>query len=78
MRVAIVHDWLVAYGGGEKVLEEILTLYPDADLYSTVEFVPSEQRGFLGGREVTTSFIQHLPGARHYYRSYLPLMPFAV
>ena len=78
MRVAIVHDWLVTYGGGEKVLEEILALYPDADLYSTVEFVPSAQRSFLGGREVATSFIQHLPGARHHYRSYLPLMPLAV
>ena len=78
MRVAIVHDWLVTYGGGEKVLEEILALYPDADLYSTVEFVPSAQRSFLGGREVTTSFIQHLPGARRHYRSYLPLMPLAV
>ena len=78
MRVAIVHDWLVTYGGGEKVLEEVLALYPDADLYSTVEFVPSAQRSFLGGREVTTSFIQHLPGARRHYRSYLPLMPLAV
>ena len=63
---------------GRRCWEEILALYPDADLYSTVEFVPSAQRSFLGGRGVTTSFIQHLPGARRHYRSYLPLMPLAV
>jgi glycosyltransferase involved in cell wall biosynthesis len=78
MRVAIVHDWLVTYAGAERVLEQLLVLYPDAHLYSTVDFVPPAQRAFLGDRVVTTSFIQRLPWARRKYRSYLPLMPLAI
>ena len=78
MKVAIVHDWLVTYAGSERVLEQMLLCYPQADVFSLVDFLPVEQRGFLGGREVKTSFIQRLPGARKRYRSYLPLMPLAV
>ena len=76
MKVAIVHDWLVAPGGAEKVLEQIIECFPDADLFSLVDFL--EDRRPLGGKPVTTSFIQHLPFARSRYRSYLPLMPLAV
>lgn len=78
MRTAIVHDWLVTYAGAERVLEELLTLYPDAHLYSTIDFVPEEERHFLRGHTVRTSFVQRLPGARRRYRSYLPLMTLAV
>ncbi len=78
MKTAIVHDWLVTYGGAEKVLEELLYLLPGADVFSMVEFLPEDQRAFLGGRTVTTSAIQRLPGARTAYRRYLPLMPLAV
>ena len=78
MKIAIVHDWLVTYAGAERVLEEMLRVYPDADLYSLIEFLPESERGFLGGRQVHTSFLQHLPAARKHYRKYLPLMPLAV
>src|SRR3954466_542444 len=78
MRVAIVHDWLVTFAGAERVLEQLLTVYPDADLYSLIDFVPLEERGFLGGRTVRTSFLQRLPGARRHYRQFLPLMPLAI
>src|SRR5215210_8954975 len=64
MKVAIVHDWLVTFAGAERVLEQLLAVYPEADLYSLIEFVPREQRGFLGGREVRTSFLGRLPWAR--------------
>ncbi|MFP3588436.1 glycosyltransferase family 4 protein [Paraburkholderia sp. SIMBA_055] len=76
MRVAIVHDWLVAPGGAEKVLEQIIECFPDADLFSLVDFL--EDRRPLHGKPVTTSFIQRLPFARRHYDSYLPLMPLAV
>ncbi|MFL6637532.1 MAG: glycosyltransferase, partial [Paraburkholderia graminis] len=76
MRVAIVHDWLVAPGGAEKVLEQIIECFPDADLFSLVDFL--EDRRPLHGKPVTTSFIQRLPFARRRYDSYLPLMPLAV
>jgi glycosyltransferase involved in cell wall biosynthesis len=78
MKVAIIHDWLVVYAGAEKVLEQLLLLYPQADLFSIIDFLTPEQRGFIGNRPVHTSFIQNLPFAKSKYRQYLPLMPLAV
>ena len=75
-RVAIVHDWLVAFAGAEKVLEQIVMCFPDADLFSVVDFM--EERAWMRGKKVTTSFIQKLPQAKKRYRSYLPLMPLAI
>lgn len=77
-RVALVHDWLAAYAGSEKVVEQILQVFPDADLYSVVDFFPESMRGVLGGKRAHTSFIQHLPRARRSFRGYLPLMPLAI
>lgn len=77
-RVAIVHDWLVTYAGAERVLAQMLLCYPEADLYSLIDFLPPEDRGFIGNRTVTTSFIQRLPRAQKKYRTYLPLMPMAI
>lgn len=78
MKIAIVHDWMTLKGGGEACVEQLMDLYPQADLFCVVDFLPDAERGFLRGRNVTTSFIQRLPGARKRYRSYLPLMPIAV
>jgi hypothetical protein len=76
VRVAIVHDWLVTYAGAERVLEQIVACFPDADLFSLVDFL--DDRTFLRGKTATTSFIQNLPFARTRYRGYLPLMPLAI
>jgi glycosyltransferase involved in cell wall biosynthesis len=76
--VAVVHDWLVTYAGSERVLEQILAVVPDADLFAVVDFVPEGERGFLGGRRPRTTFVQRLPLARRAHRAYLPLMPVAV
>jgi len=78
MRVAIIHEWLDTYAGSERVLEQLIALFPQAHLYALVDFVAPEARGFLGGRSVTTSFIQRLPLARRRYRNYLGLMPIAI
>lgn len=78
MKVAIVHDWLVVEGGAERVLAEILALFPEADLFSVVDFLPKENRAFLGGRTPRTTFAQKLPFVRRHYRKYLGLMPLAI
>lgn len=78
MRIAIVHDWLVTYAGSERVLEQMLQCYPDADLFSLVDFLPPDRRGFILNKPATTSFIQRLPFSRAHFRAYLPLMPLAV
>jgi glycosyltransferase involved in cell wall biosynthesis len=78
LRVAIVHDWLVVYAGAERVLEQMLAVFPQADLFAIVDFLPDGERGFIHDRKVTTSYVQKLPFARRAYRQYLPLMPLAV
>lgn len=78
MNVAIIHDWLVTYAGAERVLEAMLNCFPQADLFSVVDFLPQGQRNFIHDKPVTTSFIQRLPFAQRKYRGYLPLMPLAV
>ncbi len=77
-RIAIIHDWLVTYAGAERVLEQMLIMYPQADVFSVCDFLPERERAFLQGKTPKTSFIQNLPGARKHYRNYLPLMPLAV
>lgn len=78
MKVAIVQDWLTLKGGAEACLEEFLTLFPQADLFCVVDFLQEQERGFLEGHRITTSFVQRLPWARNHYRFYLPLMPIAI
>ncbi|MDQ7075196.1 MAG: glycosyltransferase family 4 protein [Gammaproteobacteria bacterium] len=78
MKVALVHDWLVTYAGAEKVLEQMLLCYPDADVFSLIDFLPEDERAFLQGKCVKTSFLQKLPWAKSKYRAYLPLMPLAI
>ncbi len=77
-RVAIVHDWLPLYGGAERVLEQMIHVFPEAEIYSMIDSIPPENRAFLQGRHVSTSFIQNMPWGKSKYRAYLPLMPFAV
>jgi glycosyltransferase involved in cell wall biosynthesis len=78
LRVAIIHEWLVDYSGSERVLAQIINLFPQADLYAIVDFLPTESRGFIQHKSVQTSFIQQLPFAKDHFRNYLPLMPIAV
>lgn len=78
MKVAIIHDWLVVNGGAEKVLEQIISIYPKADVFTLVDFLPEENRGWLSGINVFTSFIQKMPFAKRKYRNYFPLFPVAI
>jgi glycosyltransferase involved in cell wall biosynthesis len=77
-QLAIVHEWLDGYAGSELVIEQMLGAIERADVFALVDFLPQEDRKFLDGCKVTTSFIQRLPFARRKFRAYLPLMPFAV
>jgi len=78
MKTAIVHDWLVTYGGAERVLQSMLEEFPEADLFSLYDFIPPQERNFIMNKPVTTSFLQKFPRAKVKYRSYLPLMPLAI
>ena len=78
VKVAIVHEWLESYAGSERVLEQLLACFPQADLFTVVDFMSPGERSFLRGRTVTTSFIQRLPFARRRFRAFLGLMTLAV
>jgi glycosyltransferase involved in cell wall biosynthesis len=77
MRTAIVHYWLVGMRGGEKVLEGLSELYPDADIFTHV-LVPEAISPRLAEHRIRTSFIANLPRAHVLYKKYLPLMPLAL
>lgn len=77
MRVAIVHYWLVAMRGGEKVLEALLELFPQAHIFTHV-CAPEALSPAIRERSIRTSFIQKLPFAVRHYQKYLPLMPLAL
>jgi glycosyltransferase involved in cell wall biosynthesis len=76
-RVALVHDWLTGMRGGEKVLEALCRLFPQAPLY-TLLHVPGSVSRLIEDRTIHTSFVQGLPLAQRRYRYYLPLFPRAV
>ena len=78
IRIAIVHEWFVNYAGSERVIEQILNLFPHADLFAVVDFLDNSKRGFIQNKKVTTTFIQNLPFAKTKFRQYLPLMPLAI
>ena len=78
LRIAIVHEWFVNYAGSERVVEQILNLFPHADLFAVVDFLPRSQRGYIQNKQVKTTFIQKLPFAKTKFRQYLPLMPLAI
>ena len=76
-RVAIIHYWLVTMRGGERVLERLLRLFPEADIFTHV-YDPAAVSETIRARRVFTTFIDRLPGARRHYQKYLPLMPLAL
>ena len=77
MRVALVHYWLVGMRGGERVLEALCRLFPEADIYTHV-YCPEAVSETIRSHRVRTTFIQGLPNARRWYKRYLPLMPLAL
>jgi len=77
VKVAIVHYWLVTMRGGEKVVEALCELFPQAEIFTHV-YDPEAMSPTIRRHKVTTTFIQKLPLATKKYQSYLPLMPLAL
>jgi glycosyltransferase involved in cell wall biosynthesis len=77
LRVALVHDWLTGMRGGEKVLEQLGALFPEAPIYTLFHF-PGSVSAALERHPIHTSFLQRAPGIRRHYRRYLPLFPAAI
>lgn len=77
LRIALVHDWLTGYRGGERVLEHLARRHPDADLF-TLFHIPGAVPPAIERLAITTSALDRLPFARAHYRKLLPLFPWAI
>ena len=77
MKVALVHDWLIHMRGGEKVLDGFAELFPDATIY-TLFYDKKKLSKNLARLTIKASFLQYLPGIKHYYRWLLPILPWAI
>jgi glycosyltransferase involved in cell wall biosynthesis len=74
LKVALIHYWLVGMRGGEKVLEELCAIFPQAEIFTHV-VAPAAISPALRAHKIHTTFINRLPGAKKHYQKYLPLMP---
>jgi glycosyltransferase involved in cell wall biosynthesis len=75
MRVALVHDWLDTWGGGEAVLAELLRVFPGADVYTLVDFLEPAMRARLGSPRITATALTGIPGSRRWFRYAAVLRP---
>ena len=76
LKVALVHDWLVNYGGAEDVVSAILEIYPDADIYTLVHD-KKKMKGRFEKNKIFTSRLQKIPFATRLYTKFLKFMPAA-
>ncbi len=77
MRIALVCDWLTGMRGGERCLEALCELYPQADIFTLVH-IPDSVSQTIESHKIRTSYVQRLPGGQKNFRRYLPLFPDAI
>src|SRR5579871_1726244 len=77
MKIALVHDFLTQWGGGEYVLKVFTEIYPDAPVY-VINYDQKIVDEFLPGKKIIPSFLQNYPGMPKAFKYYLPLMPKAI
>lgn len=77
MKVALVHDWLTGMRGGEKCLEVLCELFPEAPIY-TLLHNKGAMSPLIESKKIVTSFIDSMPKKESHYRSFLPLFPTAI
>src|SRR5215470_15204437 len=77
MRVAIIHDWLTGMRGGEKVLEALLEIFPEATIYTLIH-EPRKVSASIESCRIVTSWMNRIPGVYRHYRNLLPIFPLAI
>lgn len=77
LRVALVHDWLTGLRGGEKCLERLCRIFPDATIHTLIHD-PGRCGPVIESMKIRTSPLQRVPGIARHYRKLLPLMPWAI
>ncbi len=77
MKIALVHDYLVQYGGAERVLEAFTEIFPKAPIYTMVYDKKLMGKAF-SDRKIHTSFLQKIPLVGSHHRLFPLLMPMAI
>jgi glycosyltransferase involved in cell wall biosynthesis len=77
-RIAIVHEWLLDFAGSERVVREMLAVFPNADLFALIDRPDAELSSAITRRARATTFLQYAPRPREWLQYYVPLMPLAV
>jgi len=77
MKIALVHDYLVQYGGAERVLECFAEIWPYAPIYTLI-YDEEKTHGIFKNKKIYTSFLQNFPYSRKNHRIFPPLMPPAI
>ena len=77
-KIAIFHDWFTTYAGSERVVEQLLSTFPEADVFALVDLLPENNRTFLNGRKVNTSKLQNYWITKKYFRPFVLLFPWIV
>ena len=72
-KIALVHDWFITVGGAEKVVSQLLELFPHADVFCLLDFLEGDDReSILKGRTTQVSYLQRLPFVKKNYRKMIP------
>ena len=77
MKIALVHDHLNSYGGGERVLEYLSEIWPEAPIYC-LTYDPKSMPASFHSKDIRPSWLNRLPGMPKFFKWYLPLMPKAI
>jgi glycosyltransferase involved in cell wall biosynthesis len=77
-RTALIYDRLDGYGGGERVLEQMIGLYPQSDVFASIDILTQADRAFLQGKRPITTFAQRWRFVRKHHRQFLLLLMFAM
>src|SRR5256885_78963 len=76
-KIALIHDWLTGMRGGEKILELLCEIFPEADIFTLIH-VPGKVNRTIESHRIYPSPLQKVPGIDRFYRHLLPLMPWAI
>jgi glycosyltransferase involved in cell wall biosynthesis len=78
MKICIVHEYLIDFGGAEQVLKGLLEIWPNAPIFTLIYDENGNCKDIIQSTQVTGSFLNKMPFSKRKHRAYLPLMPLAI
>ena len=76
MKIALVHDYLIRFGGAERVFLNLYKIFPKAEIF-TILYNKEKMGKYFPDAKIHTSFLQNFPFSLRKHRLLAPLMPTA-